>query len=89
MATIKVQKIPQKTETADDVLARFCCYFPQYTFAQARKIPYKRVRQMLRIAEIQRARFLRDLTMIVVAPHSRRGSDVKKLLQYFTSIIEG
>jgi hypothetical protein len=55
---VKVQRIPKKEVNTDDLLASFCYHFPQYKFNEARKLPYKRVIQMLKIAEKEQAKTL-------------------------------
>jgi hypothetical protein len=55
---IKVQKIPRKEANIDDLLASFCYHYPQYKFNEARQLPYKRLIQMLKIAEKEKARTL-------------------------------
>lgn len=86
---LKAQKIPRKKTSLDDVIARFCYYFPQYTFADAKKkLPYRRVMQMLRVAEKERAAFLFELTNIAAAPHTKKGQGVKKLLDIYRKIFE-
>jgi len=83
---IKAQPVPKSknsSSSVEDTLALFCFYFPQYTYAQSKRMPYKRVARMLRIAERERARFLYDLTNIAAAPHTHKGQGVKKMLNYF------
>lgn len=90
MAIIKTQKVPQKkAESARHVLARFCFYFSAYTYEEARKLPAKQVMMMLRIAEKENARKMYQLTQIVSAPQTKKGTGVKKMLDYFKNIIEG
>jgi len=88
MPIIKAKKVPSKTESVEDILALFCYHFPQYTFQAARRIPNKRIRQMLRVAKREQAVFLHHLTGIASAPHTKKGSGVKKMLKYFRDIIE-
>jgi len=88
MAFIRAQKIPEKIESPEVTLARFCFYFQQYTFHQARKLPYKYVVLMLSSAEKERARFLYDLTNAISSPHTKKGAGVKKMLDYCRSIID-
>ncbi len=88
MPVIKAQQVPKKTQKAVDVLAKFCYYFPQYTFNQAKKMPYKRVSQMLSVVRKERAKFKSDLVKIVTAPHTKKGKGVTNLIQYFKEIIE-
>ncbi len=89
MAVIKTQKVPgKKPESWEDTVARFCYYYPQYKYHQARVLPLKRVNQMLRIAKNEYARKMIDLVQAVSAPHSKKGKGVRKMLEYFKSIIE-
>lgn len=87
MVVVKVQKIPKKIQKAEDILASFCYNFPRYSLAQARKMPYKRINQMLKVARKEHARKMVDLLRIVAAPHSPKGKDVTKLLQEFNDIL--
>lgn len=87
MATIKAAKIPTKNIKAEEVIAEFCFYFPQYKFHEARKLPYKRIVQMLKAANKAKAREYHHLTQIVSAPHSEKGKGVKKLLAEYDKII--
>ena len=84
---IKVQKLPRKKTSPEDLLATFCYYFPAYTFDRARKMPYKRIVQMLKTARREEARKNIDLLQIVSSPHGKRGS-VKSLYDKFNAIIK-
>lgn len=86
MAVIKVQKIPRRKEEPEDILALFCFYFPQYTFNQARKLPYKRIRQMLKVVRREEARKHIELVKIVAAPHGKKGT-AESLLKSYNDII--
>lgn len=86
MPEIRVQKIPRPKTEPEDLLATFCLYFPQYTFAQARKMPYNRIRQMLKVANKDYARRMIDLLQIVSAPHAKKGF-AKSLFEKFNAII--
>lgn len=88
MPIIHAQKIPQKIQNSSDLLARFCYHFPHYSYQQARKLPYKRVLQMLKVARKEQAWVLYNLTQIASAPHSKKGSGVTKMLKYFQEIIQ-
>ena len=88
MAIIKAQKVPKKVDSAEDILARFCYYYKQYTLNQAKGMPYKRITQMLKVADREQATFLANLTNVVASPHTKKGSGVKKMLEYFKGIID-
>jgi hypothetical protein len=83
MAVLKAQKVPKKQVKVDNILARFCFYFPQYTFAQARKLPYKRVIQLLQAVDREHAKNMIDLVRIVAGPHSKDKGVMNKLLSEF------
>jgi hypothetical protein len=85
---IKVQKVPQKTQSAESIIARFCCYFPQYKFHEARKLPFFRLKMMINIWEKEYARRMIDLVEIVSAPHTKKGSGVRKVIDKYKKIIE-
>lgn len=87
MPTIKVQKIPKKRFDPEDLLALFCYHFPQYTFSQARKLPYKRIRQMLKVVKKEHARQMIDLLQVVSAPHGGKRNSAKKVFDKFNAII--
>lgn len=89
MKAIKAQKVPKSEISVNDLLARFCYSFPQYTFAQAQRLPYRRVVQMLKVARKEEARKMYELMQVVAAPHSRKGSGIKKVLEYYKGIMEG
>lgn len=88
MKVIKIQKIPQKKVSIQDVLARFCFYYQQYTYEQAKKLPYIRVIRMLKVADRERAILLSELVDIAAAPHTKRGSGVGKLKSKYEKIIK-
>lgn len=92
MPTVTAQKVPKKQSSQSDLLdglALFCYKFPQYTFAEARKMPYKRILHMLKVAKKEDARTMLELVRIVAAPHSKKGKMVQEMIQYYKGIIEG
>ena len=88
MPVIKAQQIPKKAESAEDTLARFCFYFQQYTYSEARQLPFVRVFKMLKVATRERARQMYELTQVVSAPHNDKGNGVQKMLNYFYNLME-
>lgn len=83
---IKAQKIPDsgRVFSVDDELARFCLNFPQYTLADARKMPFHRIVQMMRVARQEYGRKMYDLTTAICSPHSKSGPS--KVLEYFKEL---
>lgn len=91
MNVIKVQSVPKKENktTSEDVLARFCYYFPQYTYFEARKLPVIRIRKMLAVVDIEKNKFYHEMVQVVSAPHTSKGSGVGKLLSKYEKLING
>ena len=88
---IKAQAIPSESKrqqwtSTDKIIATFCYYYQQYTFSQARKLPYKRILMMLDVAKKIEAIRLGNMLQIVAAPHTKNFTGVKKLSRYFESI---
>lgn len=91
MAIIKVKKVP-KTERKidiDDILARFCYYFPQYTFKQAQKMPAMRIRKMLKSARAEHRanmyEFLFELVQTIPVMNSQE--HYNKMLNKYEDLI--
>lgn len=86
---VRVKKVPRKKENPEDIIATFCYYFPQYKYHEAKKLPYRRIKQMLRVAKKETARQNYYLTRIISAPHAKNASSaIKKLLEDFSGIIK-
>jgi hypothetical protein len=88
MAIIKVKKIPRKEISTGDILGRFIYYYPQYTYRQARLMPYKRIVQLLNVADREYAIRMLDLINIVAAPHSKDNSAINNLISNFKGRLE-
>lgn len=83
---IHVAKVPEQklgTQTAEDLLATVCYYYQQYTYAAARRLPYKRVIQLIKTAQKMEAQKYYNLTQIVAAPHTKDGGGVHALSDEF------
>ena len=79
--SVKVAKVPKTGAKEDEVmrmLATLCYFYPQYTFAQARKLPYRRVAMLIAEAHRQEAIRYYNLTQIMAAPHTKKGEGVRK-----------
>jgi len=83
MTVLKAKKVPKKEFKADDLLLRFCYYYPQYSLYQARKMPYKRIVQFLRVVEHEHAKRMIDFTRAVASPQSSNKNAINELLQEF------
>lgn len=85
MPTFKATRIPRK-EVREDTLGIFCYYFPQYTYAQAKLLPLVRIRDMLKVARKEQAKYMIDLTRVMSGSHTKKG--VNNVLSYFNKILE-
>lgn len=62
-----------------DSLYMLCYHYPQYTLQEARELPYHQVLALLDMAGKQLATHYAELLNISAAPHTKKGSGVKKL----------
>lgn len=88
MKILRVKRIPKKEAPTEDIISLFCYYYQQYKYHEARRLPFKRLIQMLKVARKEYAKQMFDLTQITSAPHTKKGQGVKKLQDYFKKIIE-
>ncbi|MFA9228760.1 MAG: hypothetical protein ACEQR7_10090 [Agathobacter rectalis] len=73
----------------EDIIARFCYYYPQYTYHFAYKnLPFKRIVKMLSVARKEQALMLYNITRAIAAPHTKKGSGVKSLLDEFKKVAD-
>lgn len=86
MVVVKAQKIPQKNISSEDIIACFCYNYPQYTYKEARLLPFTRLNQMIKVARQEQAKLLYNITRAIAAPHQKAG--VKKLLDELNTIIQ-
>lgn len=83
MAVVKAAKVSGKGFDARDSLATLCYYYPQYTLAAARRLPFRDVQLLLKKARQLEAVRYANLTQIAAAPNSKKGKAVKDLLTKF------
>ena len=86
MARVKVQSVTPsggKGLNKRELYATVCWYYPQYTLEQVSKMPARDVRLLLSIARREEAKKNYNLVQIVASPHSKKGENVKKLLEHF------
>jgi hypothetical protein len=86
MAIIPVASIPRKKVNARELLAELCFYYPQYTLAAARRLPAKDVMLLLKMARKKKAEEYFNLTQIAAAPHTKKGSGVKRLSSRYAKV---
>lgn len=66
-----------------ELWATVCYHYPQYTLEEASKLTMRDIKLLLKVAEKIKARDKFELTQIIAAPHTKKGSGVKKLSEYF------
>lgn len=86
MPVFKASKIPKKAISSAELLTIFCYYFPQYTLAQAKEMPYVRIVRMLKVVRKERAKHMLDFARVIFASGNKSG--MKDVLSYFKQIIE-
>ena len=88
MARIRVQKLPEKKLSARQLLAEFCYLYPQYSYEAARRMPAKDVMLLLKTARRKQSEKYFYYMQIAAAPHTKKGSGVKKLSEKFKQDIK-
>lgn len=63
--------------------ATLCYYFPQYTLADAAKLPFRDLQLLIKTAKRIEAGRMYNLTQIAAAPHTKKMQSVKKLSEHF------
>ena len=88
---IKVKQLKsQKVADFDaaTILGTLCFYYPQYTLQEARKLPYRHVKLLLKIAMRQRNYDFIMQTQIAVAPHTEKGKGVTDMINFLKGQID-
>lgn len=70
------------------IWATICYYYPQYTLEEASKLSVRDINLLIHTANKIEAERLFSLTQIVAAPHTKKGSGVKKLTETFKKAME-
>lgn len=84
MARIEVAKVPIQEPSGDEaltMLATLCYYYPQYTFSEARQLPYKRVALLLKEVKKQKAIEWYWQTLIAASATVPKGRGTKSLIK--------
>lgn len=71
-----------------EIWATVCYYYPQYTLEEASRLSNRDIKLLLHIAERKEAEKYFNLTQIVTAPHTKKGSGVKKLTKHFQELMD-
>lgn len=83
MVVVKATKVKTKGLTKRETYAMVCYYYPAYTLKQVSRMPARDITLLIKTARKLEATRLYNLTQIVMAPHTKKGSAVKKLLDHF------
>jgi hypothetical protein len=93
---IKVKKIPRKeprlrgqADQALDIYSEICYYYPAYTIRQARRLPYKHVKTLLRKARQLEALRYHNLTQIAAASRYEKYDGLNDLLTHYQEQMNG
>lgn len=88
MSRVSVARMPEEAKNIGgrELLARLCYYYPQYTLAAARRLPYKDVVLLLKTANKLEAEKHINLLNINAAPNAKNG--VKDMANYYKGIIK-
>ena len=89
MARVKVQRVTPTSEGVSkrELYATICFYFPAYKLSDVQALPARDVKLLLDTVKKLEASRQYNLTQIVAAPHSKKGANVKKLLEYFEGLV--
>lgn len=72
-----------------DLYATVCYYYPQYDLQSASQLPARDMILLINTAKRRESAYLYNLTAIAAAPHSKKMSEVKKLLNHFGNLAKG
>lgn len=88
MADIKVKKVDSggKRLSNRELYAMLAYYYPQYTLRDAQELSARDLNLLLQTAKKQHALKMKDLVLIVAAPHAKDKDSVKKLAKHFEDL---
>lgn len=78
-----IHPVSENKTSKRELWARICYHYPQYTLKEASELPIRDIKLLLKVARQIQAENKYDLTQIAAAPHTKKGSGVKKLTEYF------
>lgn len=82
-----VQSTNKHKNNNREIWATVCYYYPQYTLKEASELSSRDIKLLIRIAERKQAENYFNLTQIATAPHTKKGSGVKKLTKHFQELM--
>jgi diphthamide synthase subunit DPH2 len=88
MADIRPQRVTAKAAgfSKRKLYARVAYHYPRYSLKEVQQLPYRDVKLLLETAQEEQAGLMHNLTLIAQAPHSKKQSNVKKLLEHFKKL---
>lgn len=88
MAEIKPQRIKSSDRglSKRKLYAKVCYYYPRYSLKEVEALSARDVRLLLKTAQEEQAALMHNLVLIVQAPHSKKQTNVKKLLDHFKKL---
>lgn len=88
MAVVTPKKVPSSASkfSKRKLYARVCYYYPQYKLQEVQALPARDLSLLLKTAQEEQAGYMHNLTLIAQAPHSKKQSNVKKLLEHFKKL---
>lgn len=89
MADIKVQRADAGEEqrlSKREVYARVAFYYPRYSLKELQELPARDLNLLLKTARKENALKMKDLLMIVTAPHAKDKNAVKNLVSHFEKL---
>lgn len=89
MARVKVQRVTPSNQGVSkrELYATVCYYFPAYKLTDVQELPARDVKLLLETVKKLEASKNYNLTQIAAAPHSKKGANVKKLLEHFQGLV--
>ena len=89
MADIKVQRADAEKSrrlSNRDLYAMVCYYYPRYSLKEAQDLPARDLNLLLKTARKQNALKMKELVMVVAAPHGKDKNTIKNLITHFENL---
>ncbi len=83
MAVVEVAKVAAKKTSPNRDLYATVSFYYNYTLLEASHLPARDIALLIKTARRLEAKRMSDLTQIAAAPHTKKGSGVKKLTNHF------
>ncbi len=73
---------------AYELAARVAYFYPSYTLSEAKRLPARDAMLLIKIARQENAKNYHELLNIQVAPNTKRGAGVSKLLSHYKEVAQ-